>query len=540
LLLLAAVAVLPACAPPQVISYHGRSFQPISPEARAEAIPKARKTPETRYSENINDDALKLFSEGYELIGFSQHISPLAPALNTTNAKATGKARGAELAVSVEPITASFRQHYFLTTYWRSVDPQDFLLGAYIDEPSAQLLARIGCENQFAYIAAVVPDTPAAQAGLQRGDIIWTVNGQRITRGLELDQLLVERAGNEISMELVRQQQFVQQTVVLNPLNPDGPFDAPPASDKSPELGLSVDEVEFDKAERERYDMKTGFFVSAVQDQLPGCDADLRGGDMVLEVNGKPVKSLKSFSKLTDDDEPAELLIRRGEAVFTTSLPPPRKRAPRLSLLESTYGTPWRYTQPSDWTALAASLAMAQTLLDAAADYTAAQAEIERERRARYYREAQAMAAARPRVIEGRGKQLWALDERGYYVQVSRETVAAMGSNPGSSIRAGRSGRGVLYSESGERINTMPKSTAPTYKGKIRPVLGNPDDYTQALIAAGMTTVEMSTALTESLDQYAGRTSCAADPLCTRGGADQVDLGRYGDYDFGTPKPWEY
>lgn len=52
-----------------------------------------------------------------------------------------------------------------------------------------------------AYVGTVRPDTPAARAGLQPGDIITEINSRRITTAAELERA-IEHAGDGEALEL--------------------------------------------------------------------------------------------------------------------------------------------------------------------------------------------------------------------------------------------------------------------------------------------------------------------------------------------------
>jgi S1-C subfamily serine protease len=63
---------------------------------------------------------------------------------------------------------------------------------------------------------AVVPDSPAAKAGLREDDIITAVNGQRIDAGHVLDDVLTQyKPGDEITMSVLRDGQTIEVKVRL-------------------------------------------------------------------------------------------------------------------------------------------------------------------------------------------------------------------------------------------------------------------------------------------------------------------------------------
>ena len=68
-------------------------------------------------------------------------------------------------------------------------------------------------------IAAVAPDGPAANAGLQAGDVIVSINGEEVTGMNHVVDLINENAGKEIPVVVKRD--GVEVTVTLRPRLPD-------------------------------------------------------------------------------------------------------------------------------------------------------------------------------------------------------------------------------------------------------------------------------------------------------------------------------
>jgi Do/DeqQ family serine protease len=71
-------------------------------------------------------------------------------------------------------------------------------------------------EEQGVLIARIVPNSPAAQAGLRAGDVILQINGQGVTRSEEVQRLVeASRVGSDLQVALKRNGQ--EQTIRVRP-----------------------------------------------------------------------------------------------------------------------------------------------------------------------------------------------------------------------------------------------------------------------------------------------------------------------------------
>jgi regulator of sigma E protease len=71
-------------------------------------------------------------------------------------------------------------------------------------------------------ITFVVPDSPAAQAGLQPDDIIYAVNGTPVTPPNMLSELVAEHLDSEVTLTLLRGDQFLEANVFARANPPEG------------------------------------------------------------------------------------------------------------------------------------------------------------------------------------------------------------------------------------------------------------------------------------------------------------------------------
>ncbi|MBI3951118.1 MAG: PDZ domain-containing protein, partial [Acidobacteria bacterium] len=90
-------------------------------------------------------------------------------------------------------------------------------LGVQVDEVMPEVVRRLGLrEERGALITSVVPDSPAAKAGLQKGDVVVRWNGTPVESAIQLRRHIRETpAGRTIRLEILRNGQEQEISVTL-------------------------------------------------------------------------------------------------------------------------------------------------------------------------------------------------------------------------------------------------------------------------------------------------------------------------------------
>ena len=186
-----------------------------------------------------------------------------------------------------------------------------------------------------AIVAQVSPDSPASRAGLRGGDVITSLNGNPIINGSALQVAISEDApGKHISLGIMRngQAQTVDLTVgqyhsKTDVASNDGSPDAP----QSGKLGLAVSDLTSDARQQlEVPGQVHGVAVQSVRPASPADDAGLAPGDVILEVDRKPVASADQFVSAVHANSPGKDLLllvwSKGNATYRLLRPEAAKQ----------------------------------------------------------------------------------------------------------------------------------------------------------------------------------------------------------------------
>ena len=150
-----------------------------------------------------------------------------------------------------------------------------------------------------AIVSNVTPDSPAAQAGLQHGDVITELNGRKVIDSGALQIAVSEVApGQTIQLGIVRNGTPMHISVKVGEYHKPGTELAENSGGASTQantgkLGLALENIaDLDQDARQQLQLPAnvkGAAVSNVRPGSPADDAGLQPGDVILEVNRKPV-----------------------------------------------------------------------------------------------------------------------------------------------------------------------------------------------------------------------------------------------------------
>ena len=250
---------------------------------------------------NLSDDARKPggFIQTDAAINPGNSGGPLVNAhgqlvgINTFLISQTGEFSGAGFAIptqTVHPVVDSLIKNGVVHHGYLGVGLND------VTPENAKFFNLTG--NTGALIASVTPDSPASRAGLKEGDVVTGVNGHSVETGSDLQVIVSEDApGSKIELDVMRNGHPEKVNLTVGEYHKDQQV-AASTSDPSGHARLGIAIADLTPDVRQQLNLPSdvkGVAVAQVQPGSPAEDAGLSGGDVILEINRKPVTSADQF-----------------------------------------------------------------------------------------------------------------------------------------------------------------------------------------------------------------------------------------------------
>jgi serine protease Do len=197
------------------------------------------------------------------------------------------------------------------------------LLGVNIFQVDAQMVEALKLDSRKGVLVTRVrPGEPAEVAGLKTYDVIREVDGQPTDTPAALRNYIAHTSpGTEVDLKVLRDGKQRSFTVELASLEDADETTSPEEPREAKKLGIAVQELTNEVAQRLGFDEEDGVLVAQVQRQSVAARAGVRSWDLIVEINRKPVRSLDEYVETLEAAEgTALLLLRRPTPEGTVSL----------------------------------------------------------------------------------------------------------------------------------------------------------------------------------------------------------------------------
>jgi serine protease Do len=174
-----------------------------------------------------------------------------------------------------------------------------------------------------ALVGDVTAGSPAQKAGLKNGDIILELNGKPVTDANELRMNISMMApGTAVNLKVLRDGADRNLTATLGELPTEHASAEKGSSEDNSELsGISVQNLNANLAQQLGVPAGTsGVVVTKVDPSSAAADAGLERGDVIQEVNRKPVHNASDFAAAMRNAKDQNLLLvnRQGNTMYVT------------------------------------------------------------------------------------------------------------------------------------------------------------------------------------------------------------------------------
>jgi serine protease Do len=168
-------------------------------------------------------------------------------------------------------------------------------------------------ETEGALVADVVPKGPADKAGLQSGDVVLRFDGKAVRDSRHLKfQVARTKPGESVPVKVLRDGSTRELDVKVKELPSNQLAEAASDTNDTETLkGVAVSDL--DENARGQFKVPAnikGALVTGVEEGSAAGEAGLKPGDVIMEINRKPVRSAEDAIKLTETARDGTTLVR--------------------------------------------------------------------------------------------------------------------------------------------------------------------------------------------------------------------------------------
>jgi len=195
-------------------------------------------------------------------------------------------------------------------------------LGVVIQKVTPEISESLALDKaRGGLVAEVAKDGPAERAGVKVGDVIVEFDGKEIKESNDLPIIVARTAvDKKVTMKVFRERKEVTLTVAVGELKET---EVVASAKEKGEFGFTVQAITPQIAESLGLERAEGVVITAVEPGTPGNDAGLRRGDVILEIDRKPVRNLADYRKALGESKKGKgslFLVRRGESTIFLAL----------------------------------------------------------------------------------------------------------------------------------------------------------------------------------------------------------------------------
>lgn len=194
-------------------------------------------------------------------------------------------------------------------------------LGVYIQEVNKNLAESFGLEKPAgALVTKVMPESPAAVAGLKEGDVITAFNDEEVVFSSQLPQMVGRvQPGTGIELDVVREGETLRIDLTVGELPDEGAIAAAQRTKVERDNVLAIEVAALEPERKTKWQLSHGVVVREVS-AGPGANAGLLVGDVITSLNGQDIDSVARFNEVVSDLPKDKFIrmriVRRGSSQY--------------------------------------------------------------------------------------------------------------------------------------------------------------------------------------------------------------------------------
>ena len=150
-------------------------------------------------------------------------------------------------------------------------------------------------DKNGALVGDVIPEGPAAKAGIKRGDVIVKFNGQEVSNMKQLPKIVAQTTPEtNVKVVVVRDGKLMTLDVGIEILKDGDQKIAQRGATEDP-LGMQGQDITPDLARSLNLDSEEGVLVSDVTAGQSAAEAGIRRGDVITEIDRKPISNMVEY-----------------------------------------------------------------------------------------------------------------------------------------------------------------------------------------------------------------------------------------------------
>ena len=191
-------------------------------------------------------------------------------------------------------------------------------LGVSIQPLTADLAASFGAKDtRGVLISDVVADSPAGKAGLKPGDILLEFEGKKTEAPSDLQRAVgLTNPGHEAKVKVWREGGERTLDIRIGEAPDDREAQGQRGGRSAPTvLGMEVRPITPEVARQLNLRTNEGVIVARVDEGSAAAEAGIQRGDVIREINRKPIRTLQDYDKVTREAKEGDrltVLLQRG------------------------------------------------------------------------------------------------------------------------------------------------------------------------------------------------------------------------------------